>query len=232
MGIGFFGVFSVTHKIGLFSPKIKATPRPWRTSSCQKIRQPTHCACKSRIRRTREGTRKLGGGTAAAAASAAVAAAQSMAAVHSATEAALLQQHGCCGGGGSATARHWQQLGSGAAVAAASAAVVAAGSAAAAHSATAAARWQQQGGCGGFTGTVCECADACAFERHRRANVFVFVLGQGWRDDSADGIVVVSSNGGARGNVHRGRQCVAAAAKDATADNTADANGDVDNIVC
>jgi hypothetical protein len=28
MGIGFFGVFSVTHKIGLFLPKIKAFPAP------------------------------------------------------------------------------------------------------------------------------------------------------------------------------------------------------------
>jgi hypothetical protein len=35
-----------------------------------------------------------------------------------------------------------------------------------AHSATAAARWEQRGGCGGFTGTVREWANACAFERH------------------------------------------------------------------
>ena len=42
---------------------------------------------------------------------------------------------------------------------------------AAAHSAAAAARWQQHGGCSGFTGTVCECANACAFECHRRAAV-------------------------------------------------------------
>jgi hypothetical protein len=52
----FFGVFfSVTHKIGLFSPKIEAIPTPWRTSPHQKFRQPTHCAGKSIIRRTREG---------------------------------------------------------------------------------------------------------------------------------------------------------------------------------
>jgi hypothetical protein len=37
MGIGLFGVFSVTHKMSLFSPKIDAIPTPWRTSSCQKL---------------------------------------------------------------------------------------------------------------------------------------------------------------------------------------------------
>ncbi len=63
----------------------------------------------------------------------------------------------------------------------------------------------QHGGCGGFTGTVRECADACAFECHRCADVRVFVLGQGRRDDSVDGIVVVGSNGTIRGNVYRGR---------------------------
>jgi hypothetical protein len=60
MGIGFFGVFSVTHKIGFFSPKIKAIPMPWCTSSCQKFRKPTHCARKSRIRQTREGAASQG----------------------------------------------------------------------------------------------------------------------------------------------------------------------------
>ena len=50
-------------------------------------------------------------------------------------------------------------------------------SAAVAHSATAAARWEQRGGCGGFTGTVREWANASAFERHRLADVRVFVLG-------------------------------------------------------
>ncbi len=79
----------------------------------------------------------------------------------------------------------------------------------AAHSATAAAWWQQHGGCGRFTGIVHECADARAFKRHRRANVRVFVLGRGQRDDSADGIVVVGSDGGGRGDVHCGRQCAA-----------------------
>ncbi len=105
---------------------------------------------------------------------------------------------------------------------------------AAAHSATAAARWQQCGGCSGFTGTVHECANAHAFERHRRANVRVFIIGQGQRDDSADGIVVVGSNGGARGDIHRSRQCAAAADNDAANDNTtdADANSDGDDIVC
>ena len=90
------------------------------------------------------------------------------------------------------------------------------------------ARWQQHGCCGGFTGTVRECANARAFERHRRANVRVFVLGRGQRDDSANGIVVVGSNGGARGDVHRGRQCAAAAADD----DDADADDNTDDIVC
>ena len=68
---------------------------------------------------------------------------------------------------------------------------------------------QQCGGCGGFTSTVRECAVAHAFERHRRADVRAFVLGRGRREDSADGIVVVGSDGGARGDVHCGRQCAA-----------------------
>ena len=50
-------------------------------------------------------------------------------------------------------------------------------SSAVAHSATAAARWEQRGGCGGFTGTVREWANASAFECHRLADVRVFVLG-------------------------------------------------------
>jgi hypothetical protein len=100
------------------------------------------------------------------------------------------------------TARRRQQLGSGAAARAASAAVAAARSAAAAHSTTVAAWWQQHGGCSGFTGTVRECADTRAFERHQCANVRAFVLGQGQRDDSANCIVVVGSNGSARGDVH------------------------------
>ncbi len=76
----------------------------------------------------------------------------------------------------------------------------------------------------GGSGTVRECADAHAFERHQRANVRVFVLGRGWRDDSVDSIVVVGSNGVARGDVHRGRRCAAA--------NGDDADGDADDIVC
>jgi hypothetical protein len=94
------------------------------------------------------------------------------------------------------------------------------------------ARWQQHGGCGRFTGTVRECANARAFERHRRADVRVFVLGRGRRDDSADGIVVVGSDGGALGDVHRGRRCAAAADDDADGDADADADGDADDIVC
>jgi len=115
------------------------------------------------------------------------------------------------GGGGSVTARLRRQLGGGVAVVAASAMVAAARSEAAVHSATAAAWWEQRGGCGGFTGTVRECTDAHAFERHQRADVRVFVIGRGRRDDSADGIV---GDGGARGDVHRGCQCAAAADDD------------------
>ncbi len=74
----------------------------------------------------------------------------------------------------------------------------------------------------GGSGTVRECVDARAFERHRRANVRVFILGRGRRDNSIDSIVVIGSNGVARGDVHRGRRC-AAAAND-------DANGDADDI--
>ncbi len=76
----------------------------------------------------------------------------------------------------------------------------------------------------GGSGTICECADAHPFECHRRANVRVFVLGQGRRDNSVDSIVVVGSDGVARGDDHRSRRC-AAAAND-------DAGGDADDIVC
>ncbi len=55
MGIAFLVFFSVTHKIGVCSPKIEAIPTPWHTSLQQKFRQPTHCLRKSRIWRTREG---------------------------------------------------------------------------------------------------------------------------------------------------------------------------------
>ncbi len=86
--------------------------------------------------------------------------------------------------------------------------------------AVAAARQRDVGG----SGTDRECADTHAFERHRRADVRVFVFGRGWRDDSVDSIVGVGSDGVARGDVHRGRRCAAA-------DND-DANGDADVIVC
>jgi len=66
-------------------------------------------------------------------------------------------------------------------------------SAAVAHSATAAARWEQRGGCGRFTCTVREWANASAFECHRLADVRVFILGRGQRDDSVNGIVVVAT---------------------------------------
>ncbi len=68
----------------------------------------------------------------------------------------------------------------------------------------------------------------------QRAIVRVFVIGRGRRYISADGIVVVGSNGGARGDVHRSRQCAAAADDDAANDDTADADAgsDGDDIVC
>ena len=58
----------------------------------------------------------------------------------------------------------------------------------------------------------------------QRADVCIFVLGRGWRDDSVDSIIVVGSDGVARSDVHRGRRC-AAAAND-------NADGDADDIVC
>ena len=76
----------------------------------------------------------------------------------------------------------------------------------------------------GGSGTVRECADSHAFERHRRADVRVFDLGRGWRDNSVDSIIVVGSDGVARGNVHRGCRC-AAAAND-------DTDGNANDIVC
>jgi hypothetical protein len=76
----------------------------------------------------------------------------------------------------------------------------------------------------GGSGTVCECTDAHTFKHHRRADARVFVLGRGWREDSVDSIMVVGSNGAARGNVHRGCRCAAAANKDA--------DGNADDIVC
>ncbi len=84
----------------------------------------------------------------------------------------------------------------------------------------AAARQRDVGG----SGTVRECADARAFESHRRADVRVFVLGRGRSDDSVNSIVIVGSDGIARSNVHRGRRCAAAANNDA--------NGGAIDIVC
>ena len=155
--------------------------------------------------------RKLGGGTAAAAASAAVAAARSVAGVHSATVVARLQQRGCCGGGGSATsAAAWRWGGGSGSVSGSGGSATLGGGA------------QRDGGLRGGSSTEAaadspapSAANVRAFERHRRADVRVFVLGRGRRDDSADGIVVVGSDGGARGDVHRGHRCAAAASDDA-----------------
>jgi hypothetical protein len=64
--------------------------------------------------------------------------------------------------------------------------------------------------------------------------VRVFVLSQGQRDDGANSIVIVGSNGNARGNVHHGRCSAAADNGDADDGNAAndDADGDADNILC
>ena len=52
-GLLFWCFFSVTHKIGLFSPKIEAIPTPWRTSRIRSVlsrRRPTRLRCRSRCR--------------------------------------------------------------------------------------------------------------------------------------------------------------------------------------
>ena len=53
---------------------------------------------------------------------------------------------------------------------------------------------------------------------YRRANICAFILGQGLRDDSANGFV--AGNSGACGNVHCGRR------------GAGDAKGDADDILC
>jgi hypothetical protein len=75
-------------------------------------------------------------------------------------------------------------------------------------------RWQYGGGSAAAVAEVAAAwwwwwrgqfsSNACAFERHRHANVRAFVLGQGWRDDGADCVIV--GNSGARGDVYRGRR--------------------------
>jgi hypothetical protein len=100
-------------------------------------------------------------------------------------------------------------VGGSAAAVAASAAVAAAQSAAVAHSATAAALAAAQ--------RLWQIHRHRPQMRHQQpADVRLFVLGRG--------IVVVGSDGGARGDVHRGRRCAAAVADDA--------NGNADDIVC
>jgi hypothetical protein len=64
---------------------------------------------------------------------------------------------------------------------------------------------------------VCkQSADARAFECHRCADVRVFILGQGRRDDGANGVVVGDSGG----NVHRGGR------------GTNDSDSNADDILC
>ena len=62
-----------------------------------------------------------------------------------------------------------------------------------------------------------------------------FFLGQGWRDNGTNGIVVVGSDGGAHGDVHRG--CRGALANDGNDNNNDTANddgavGNADDILC
>jgi alpha-beta hydrolase superfamily lysophospholipase len=63
---------------------------------------------------------------------------------------------------------------------------------------------------------ICKHADAHAFECHRCADVRAFVLGQGRRDDGANGVVVGDSSG----DLHRGGR------------GTNDGNSDADDILC
>ena len=150
----------------------------------------------------------------AAAVHSTMAATRSVAAVHSATTAVRLQQRGYCGGGGSATAQRWQQRGGGGSVSSGGgSAKRGCGAQRDGGSAVAAARRLRQ-----------IHRHRPKMRHHQRADVRVFVLGRGWRDDSVNGIVVVGSDGGALGDVHRGRRCAAAAADDA--------NGNADDIVC
>ncbi len=76
----------------------------------------------------------------------------------------------------------------------------------------------------GSSSTVRECTDARAFERHRRVDVRVFVLGPSRRDDSVDSIVTVSSDGVAHGDVYHGCRCTTIA--------DVDADGNANDIVC
>jgi hypothetical protein len=70
----------------------------------------------------------------------------------------------------------------------------------------------------GATAPSTPSSNARAFECHRHADVCTFVLGQGWRDDGADCIVV--GNSGACGDVHHGRR------------NADKAEGDSDDTIC
>ncbi len=64
-------------------------------------------------------------------------------------------------------------------------------------------------------------ADARAFTRHRFADIRAFVLGQGRRDDGADGIVV---GGDSSGDVHHG----SCGTNDGNSDGDGNGDGDGD----
>ncbi len=72
--------------------------------------------------------------------------------------------------------------------------------------------------------TVRKYADARAFERHQCIDVRAFVLGQGRRDDSADGIVVGDSSD----DVHRG----SCGTDDGDGGGDGNSNRDGDDILC
>ena len=78
-------------------------------------------------------------------------------------------------------------------------------------------------------GAIHERTDAPAFKHHRRTNARVFVLGQGRRDDGANGIIVICGDGGARGDIPHG--CCGAAAAATADDHDASDSGAAD-ILC
>ena len=126
------------------------------------------------------------------------------------------------GGGGSTTARCWLQLGGGSISGCGGSAKCGGGAQSNGGSGVAEARmlwrWRQHD-------------SAMLVAAWRRGGGDVFVLGQGLRDNGADGIVIVG-NGGVHGNVHRGHQYAATADSNAADDNTANGDSDANDIVC
>jgi len=65
-----------------------------------------------------------------------------------------------------------------------------------------------------------KCVNAHTFEPHLRADICACILGQDWRDDGVNGIIV--GNSCACGNVHRGRSGT---------DDADNVDGDADDIL-